>query len=127
MLCKIGMPLEDFSAVAFPALRGLEGFIKQIILKSGLKLADMNPIGDYFEPVVVGKYILRKDYADLVGDTYSNILVKSYNFYFSQRHGIFHMDTSVETSRILGSIEDARRIVDNVFEIIEDASKQLHS
>ena len=125
MLCKIDLPLEDYSAVAFPALRGLEGFIKQVLLKSGLKPTDKSLIGEYFEQKVVGKFILRKNYADFVGPPYSAILSNSYTYYFNQRHGIFHMDTRVETSRILGSPEDARRIVFEVFDMIEDASQQL--
>lgn len=125
MLCKIVVPLEDYSAIAFPALRGLEGFIKQVLLKGGLRPADKGHIGEYFEQKVVGSYVLKKNYADHVGDPYSNILAGSYTFYFNQRHGIFHMDASVETSRILGALEDAKRIVFDVFEIIEVASKEL--
>ncbi len=125
MLCKIVVPLEDHAAVAFPALRGLEGFIKQVLLKSGLTPGDKTPIGDYFEQKVAGKYILHKDYADHVGSPYVNILENSYTLYFTQRHGLFHMATNVETSRILGSFEDARRIVFEVFDMIEAASKEL--
>lgn len=125
MLCKIGFHLEDYSAVAFPALRGLEGFIKQVLLKSGLRPADKRNIGEYFEQKVVGKFVLQKDYADHVGSPYVNILANSYTLYFNQRHGLFHMATHVETSRILGSFDDARRIVFDVFDMIEAASKEL--
>lgn len=125
MLCKIGVHLEDYSAVAFPALRGLEGFIKQVLLKSGLRPADKSNIGEYFKQEVAGKYVLQKGYADHVGSPYVNILANSYTFYFNQRHGLFHMTTHVETSRILGSFEDARQIVSDVFDMIEDASKEL--
>lgn len=125
MLCKIKVPIEDYSAVAFPALRGLEGFIKQVLLKGGLKPADKGNIGEYFEQKVVGAYVLQENYANYVGTPCSDILAKCYSFYFNQRHGIFHMDASVETSRILGSFEDARRIVSEVFEMVEAASKKL--
>lgn len=125
MLCKIVVPLEDHAAVAFPALRGLEGFIKQVLLKSGLKPIDKSPIGDYFEQKVAGKYVLKKNYADHIGLPYVNILENSYTFYFNQRHGLFHMATHVETSRILGSFEDAKRIVFDVLDMIETASKEL--
>lgn len=125
MLCKIAVPLEDYAAVAFPALRGLEGFIKQVLLKSGLSPDDKSAIGSYFEQKVLGKYVLQKDYAAHVGSPYVNILENSYSFYFNQRHGLFHMATHVETSRILGSFEDARRIVFDVFNMIEASSKEL--
>lgn len=125
MLCKIVVPLEDYSAIAFPALRGLEGFIKQVLFKGGLNPSDKTPIGEYFEQKFVGSYVLQKNYADHVGNLYSDILATSYTFYFNQRHGIFHMNASVETSRILGALEDAKRIVFDVFEMIEDATKKL--
>lgn len=125
MLCKIAIPLEDYSAVAFPALRGLEGFIKQVLLKGGLKPADKDHIGEYFEQKVVGQHALRNDYADHVGTVFSPVLGKCYTLYANQRHGIFHMDASVETSRILGSVEDARQIVSTVFNTIELACQKL--
>lgn len=129
MLCKIVVPLEDHAPVAFPALRGLEGFIKQVLLKSGLKPEDKFPIGSYFEQKVVDKYVLQRDYANHVachgGPLHVKILEESYTYYFKQRHGLFHMSANVETSRILGSSEDAKRIVFDVFDIIENASKAI--
>jgi hypothetical protein len=125
MLCKVAAPLEDYSAVAFPALRGLEGFIKQILLKGGLKPADKDHIGDYFDQKVVGSWALRAEYASHVGPVFAPILESSYTLYYKQRHGIFHMDARVEASRILGSLEDARRIVFTVFETIESACQKL--
>lgn len=125
MLCKMAIPLEDYSAVAFPALRGLEGFIKQVLLKGGLKPTDKALIGDYFEQKVVGQWVLRQDYAEHVGIICSPILSTTYTLYANQRHGLFHMDTNVETSRILGSLEDAKRIVLAVFNTIESECKKL--
>jgi len=125
MLSKIALPLEDYAPVAFPALRGLEGFIKQVLLKSGLKLESKANIGEYFIEKFKGTYILHNDYATFVGIPYIDILEKSYNFYYNQRHGLFHMATYVETSRILGSCEDAKRIVIDVFNIIEVSCNEL--
>ena len=128
MLCKMAVPLEDYGAVAFPALRGLEGFIKQVLCKGGLKPADKQNIGEYFEQnKVVGHFALRSDYAAHVGETCTRVLGDSYTLYFNQRHGVFHMDASIEASRILGSLEDAKRIVFEVFESIEVSSKSLCS
>lgn len=129
MLCKIVVPLEDHAPVAFPALRGLEGFMKQVLLKSGLHPEDKFPVGSYFEPKVRDEYVLQKNYADHVvrhsGPSHVRILEESYTYYFKQRHGLFHMSTNVETSRILGSAEDAKRIVFDVLDMIENASKEL--
>ena len=124
MLSKIALPLEDYASVAFPALRGLEGFIKQVLIKSGLKPDNKTNIGEYFEKFK-GTYILPNEHATFVGIPYIGILEKSYNFYYNQRHGLFHMATHVETSRILGSCEDAKRIVVEVFNIIEVSCKEL--
>ena len=110
--------------MAFPALRGLEGFIKQVLIKSGLKPDNKTNIGEYFEKFK-GTYILPNEHATFVGIPYIGILEKSYNFYYNQRHGLFHMATHVETSRILGSCEDAKRIVVEVFNIIEVSCKEL--
>lgn len=127
MLCKVEIPLEDYGAVSFPALRGLEGFIKQLLVKSGLKPANSMAIGEYFEQIH-RQWKMRAIYSDYIRGkepSLISILEDSYMLYHNQRHGIFHMDVTVETSRVLGSIEDAKQIVLTIFETIESACKKL--
>lgn len=125
VLYKVDIPMEDYGAVAFPALRGLEGFIKQVFQKVGFKLTDKDSIGLYFDQAVTGRHALRQDYAAHAGQPYADVLADSYTLYANQRHGLFHMDVSVETSRVLGSAQDARRVVDEVFVNIEQACRKL--
>ncbi|MCX7192538.1 MAG: type II toxin-antitoxin system RnlA family toxin [Proteobacteria bacterium] len=126
-LCKVNLPLEDFGAIAFPALRGLEGFIKQVLISGGLKPGNKDSIGGYFEQKVVDMYVLSAVNSSYVGQPRADILATSYTLYKNQRHGLFHMDATPETSRILGSMHDAQMIVQEVLDNIEKACIKLLS
>ena len=118
-LTKIALPVEDYTCVAFPALRGLEGFIKDLLIRGNLKPAQQSTFGDYFRD---GK--LGKDYAAHVGGLLTPVLDECYGYYYANRHRSFHMDAPSDASRIL-DMNSAQAIVHKVFELIESSCKRL--
>lgn len=124
-LCRVNLPLEDFGALAFPALRGLEGFIKQVLIRGKLNPGDKTFVGDYFESKIVGQWVLTSQYLEYVGAPNADVLAASYTLYAKQRHGLFHMDATPETSRILGSAVEAKAIVNSVLDTIENGCVKL--
>lgn len=118
-LTKIDLPVEDYSCVAFPALRGLEGFIKDLLVLGNFRPAPRSTFSDYFRD---GK--LGSDQAAHVGEKLTEIINNCYAYYGAQRHRSFHMDAPSTTSRILDFVS-AKDIVSTVFELIEASCKRL--
>ncbi|NWC70329.1 type II toxin-antitoxin system RnlA family toxin [Pseudomonas sp. P7758] len=122
-LAKIELPVEDYSCVALPALRGLEGFVKDLLIRGNLHPAKQSTFGDYFRD---GK--LGKDQATHVtangGVALAEVIDECYAYYSAERHRTAHMDAPSTTSRIL-DFSTAKAIVNKVFELIEAASKRL--
>lgn len=121
---KIGIELEDYSALAFPALRGIEGFCFQILRDE----CRFNPshkaqLGDYFEKVGAD-YEMRDPHKKGIQPELKNLLDKSYTFWYKQRHGLFHMDGTVETSRVLSDRAEAVAITSKVLDFVDKAFEQ---
>lgn len=122
-LTKIELPLEDYSCVALPALRGLEGFIKDLLIKGNLRPAKQSTFSDYFRDGKLGK----DQAAHIVANgsqALSEVIDSCYALYAAQRHRIAHMDAPSTTSRIL-DCRTAGEIVAAVFELVEGSSKRL--
>lgn len=121
---KVGIELEDYSALAFPALRGIEGFCFQL-LRTDCKFdpTQKAQLGDYFEKVG-GGYEMRAPHKTGVQPELKNLLDKSYTFWYKQRHGLFHMDGTVETSRVLSDRAAAVAITSEVLDFVDKAFEQ---
>jgi hypothetical protein len=124
-LTKIGIELEDYAALAFPALRGLEGFSFQLLQSEcGLKPATKAKLGEYFEPHGAG-FCIRSPHGDSASVEAKALLAVCYKTWHDQRHRLFHMDGTVETTRILGSRTEAVTIVEDVLTAVESGYVEL--
>lgn len=120
IMTKIEMHLPDYGSVAFPALRGLEGFLYSELANSGLQPVASDNFGEYFEESKLpGQYAMRAPHAEYVGEPRCSELSKCYTYYNSQRHGIAHMSKRPEMSRMITDLAEARGIVDDVFSLID--------
>ncbi|EGM70204.1 type II toxin-antitoxin system RnlA family toxin [Shewanella sp. HN-41] len=102
-LCvKLAAPkLPDYSMLIYPELRALEGILKEQLSTLGIVVdRDFGGIftknkGRYgFDLVHAGKYPPEVE----------DIVCEAYDFYRKERHGLFHMETAVNTSRALGTL-----------------------
>jgi hypothetical protein len=115
-LNKLNIELEDYTAIAMPVLRGLEGYIKQVFIKKGYTV-DKNfghvINGNHGHPCVINSVKVNINCPYTV-----SAIEKCYTYWIQQRHGLFHVDGNVETTRIL-ALNDAQGIIDNTLELIE--------
>ena len=121
-MTKVAIPLEDYAAVAFPALRGLEGFCMQLLTEDcNLHPPQNQKLGEYFEAAVgqPGAFKMRSPASDGVGIPLQNLLSACYTTWNRQRHRLFHMDGTVETTRVIDTRDDAVALVDDVFRLVD--------
>lgn len=123
-LSKVAIELEDFAALAFPALRGIEGFCFQVLEKEcKFAPAAKAQLGEYFESFDKS-YRLRSPHRDGLNSALQTLLDGTYGLWHKHRHGLFHMDGTVETTRILTSRDAAVGIADEVLNFVDSAYAQ---
>jgi hypothetical protein len=115
-LRKLAIELSDYSCFTFPALRGLEGYVKLLFVhKIGVTIGK-DGFGEHFQnngelkTTIKSKHDLKTCHA----------IENSYQYYRNQRHGLFHTDAIIETTRIISNKHDADNIIENVTKIIEE-------
>ncbi len=119
-LTKINIALPDYGAIAFPALRGLEGFIKASLSGMGFNVPKRESFHEYFEQgKVLQSFTMRKEAAEKAGEPCASRIAECYTLFYKQRHSIAHMDVDPEMSRVISTADEARGIVKEVFCLIE--------
>mgnify|MGYP005897818069 CR=1 FL=1 len=108
--------LTDYSYIAYPVLRGLEGVLKSMFNRFGI-LIDSSGFGEYFK----FNHVHQKwEVSELtLGITNNNIhqkLVNLYTLYNNKRHSLFHVDS---LTPILTSQEEALSIVDEILNALD--------
>lgn len=123
-LSKMHIELDDYSAYAYPCLRGLEGIIKQIFINQGVTVFGREGFGTYFVKIK-GKYVASDTLNDAISDIgVRDKLCKLYKYYNRHRHGLFHIDDIIVTSKII-SLEEANNIITKTLELIDDCADHL--
>lgn len=117
--------ITDFTAYAFPILRGAEGTLKKIFYDEGIEITD--GFGEYFKINYSGtKAEWAKDCSVLFpNEQFRKSLLDLYLFYYKERHTLFHMDATIETSRTL-NYNDALDIVKNGLKLVDEVFKNLN-
>lgn len=124
-LTQVGIALEDYSAVAYPALRGLEGYCFQLLgEEGGIALNVREKLGDYFDLEAPTPRVLST-YQATCSLEVQQTLVEGYQLWHNLRHRLFHMDGSVDTTRMLKTREEAVAIVDEVFSLVESGHQRI--
>lgn len=116
-LVKIAGALPDFSFVAFPALRGLELYMKQLLVDNQHPVSAKQGLGAFFTQ----QGALLSGCAAKIGCS-STIyaLETSYALHGKHRNGLFHADGQIPAmTRIVEEKREATDIVYNVLRTIE--------
>lgn len=113
------LELPDYSFLAFPILRGLEGCIKEIFNNFGINIA--NNIGGQFpDNTGTGEYkLIEKHKLVINNDVIVEALELMYNYHRSNRHGIFHVDDTIISTRLINDISIAQSLINETAELIE--------
>ena len=127
-LSKLDIQMEDYSSFAFPALRGLEGYIRQLLKFKGNSdgVKNVNKLGRLFNEDV-NNYSWLQDFAksDIDCDATCSALEKSYNFWKSKRHPYFHVDRHIQMTPIIWNKGDAETIIHEALTLIEKTYSQI--
>lgn len=131
-LTKLELQLPDYAPIAFPALRGLEGFLKTELESAGFDLSRVGNFGEYFEGDVATSFKMRDIHKNHLDTKFSGIpfaeeFAKCYTKYNKQRHGLFHMGTTALETRTLPDIDTAKAVVAEVFDTIDKFCRNIPS
>ncbi|MCU4904554.1 type II toxin-antitoxin system RnlA family toxin [Bacillus paranthracis] len=119
-LQKVDVPMEDYSPFVFPALKTLEGVIKDILLSEGIDFKLVREFGKLFERDRTGKYVyINADDAKIDSEVVRAALAALYNYYHRERHGLFHVANIDLTTRVIETKPQADRIISEVIRLIE--------
>lgn len=114
--------ISDYTAYAFPILRGAEGVLKKIFYEEGITITD--GFVEYFKTTHGGtKAEWAKDCSVLFpNEAFRKSLLDLYLFYNKERHTLVHTDATIETSRTL-NYNDSLEIVKNGLNLIDSVFK----
>lgn len=126
-LRKFVVELNDYSAFAFPVLRGLEGILKQIYLENGI-IIGKEGFGDYLQidGQGINVNLTSKTKGKIKCNKTQKVLCDIYSFYNYNRHGLFHMDGTVVTSKTINRAE-AENIINSSLDLIEASYNNMKS
>ena len=124
-LKKISLDIEDYSFLAYSAIRALEGYIKQLFLNRGIQINKDGFTTEIFS-WVISTHTLTKKIREKIGcDKTCNAIETCYSYYNKHRHTLFHTEGIPSTTRLIESQSDADRIVDKVIELIEQTYESI--
>lgn len=123
-LCKVDIDLPDYGPIAYPSLKGLEGFIKTELKAGGLDPQTAEKVGEYFERSGA-TYQMKDITAEHVGEPRASLMAACYSYWHAQRHGIAHTGLGEHDTRVIPDILTARNIVNDVIELLEKTCIKL--
>lgn len=118
--------LEDYCGLVAPAMRGLEGFIKQVYCLSGKVPEEKIMIGEWFEAQGT-RWVMRPVPAMHVGALHAQILADGYAMFYAERHTLSHMGFDPENSRLIENIDEARAIINRVFDFVDSSCAKIRT
>lgn len=115
ILLNSSLQLPDYSAYAFPVLKGAEGVLKQLFAEREAPIGK-DGFGAYFRN---NKWIEPRD--SIFPEESRKKVLDLYNYYHKHRHTTFHSDVTIETTRTLNHDEafeivtECLRLIDTVY------------
>ena len=116
---KLSVDLPDYSMMVFPALRGMEGCIKDLFARRGYILGGTKlSIGDQFDQAT--KHVtpaVKLSLGNCVNTCSAAEMI--YAHFSAHRNGLLHVDSVLVTTRVIEKQAEAIEIIDSAFHIIE--------
>lgn len=127
-LSTVNIELSDYSSFAFAALRGLEGYIKKLFKERGI-IVTGNNFGTYIDGGTGGAraFLLPAAKGQINSPKFCKAIEDSYNYFRNHRHGLFHVDGIIETTRIISTKREADELLKDIFNVIETTYVNLTS
>lgn len=123
-LRSIKVTLPDYTCLVFPELRAIEGVIKNTLFINDIEYNEN--IGEIFEYISQHNYKVKSEFeSQLPCRILRTALGDAYSFYHKHRHGLFHMNDEVGSSRTITSLITAIGLTDDIYKLIKDVYKAL--
>lgn len=119
VVLKLSLDLPDYSMLVFPAIRGMEGCIKDLFGKRGYLLGSRLNLGDQFDQKT--KKVTSTVQAKLGCAGTCAAVEGIYGFFSIHRNGLLHIDSVVSLSRIIETQQEAVELVGSALHEIEKA------
>ena len=117
---NIDANLQDYSFIAFPILRGMEGVLKELTIRYGILQTGDKTFHMFDKDPVSRIYSLNPKYnTNISSPTKINSLNNLYNFFSKHRHTLFHVEQIDVGTRLL-SKADALTIINDAILYIEN-------
>lgn len=120
-LRSIKITLPDYTCMLFPELRALEGMLKHIFFINDIEYVDT--VGELFDYISTHNYRLKLEVEAELSPQIARALSKAYSFYHKHRHGLFHMEDDVNSSRTITTLDTALGLTDDIYKLIKDMYK----
>lgn len=116
--------LTDYSGLLVSPYRGLERLIYDLQTAEGIRV---KMIGQAYEKRADGSYCLKSGYRKRIKSiVYNEVMSALYTEYFEKRNFYLHSNNSLSSeSRVIDSMEEARKIFDNLLTIVEYNCEKL--
>ena len=118
VLTKLKIDLPDYSAMVFPALRGLEAYIKCLLVKHGIVVTIGGGVSSHFNR----GSLLPGNQAKIACKHTISAIEDSFEYYSANRHGLFHVDGTPATTRTIGDRQEAIAIVGHILHLMDQSS-----
>jgi hypothetical protein len=121
------LELPDYSFLVFPILRGLEGCIKEIFNNFGINIA--NNIGGQFpDNSGTEEYkLIEKHKNQINNEVVVEALELMYKYHRNNRHGIFHVDDTIISTKLINDLSVAHSLINETAELIEKCYAAIKS
>jgi hypothetical protein len=123
-LLKLNVNLSDYGLMVYPLLRTLEYVIREVLEKNGYELAKYEPFKNIFSKRQ-NKFHLTLNEKCTLGDEGRIKLEKCYNFYYTQRHDLAHLENDIMTMRTIEEQNVAHEIAAECIDLIEDINEKF--
>lgn len=126
LLSSSDIEFEDYCCYVFPVLKGLEAFLKQLLLNKEIFLNNngFGPILDYDKNDA--RHYLKRSYRDSINDSaYVDCIEEVYHYFKQSRHVYFHANQVLIMTSMIESKCEADAIISDVLELIENTAKKI--
>ena len=121
---KIDVALDDYTAFAFPVLKGLEGVLKQIFRDYGI-VVTKDGFGDLIENKAIQVKLIGEAKEKIKNSQIASEICGLYSFYSAQRHPLVHVDGLIATTKTL-SRGEALNLIDTALNLIESTVQKIN-
>ena len=115
--------MDDYSCIAFPSLRVLEGVIRRILLQNGIINHITTPVGSFFDNISVGNFCLKAEFSKKMTPDVARVVNSLYSYYNRMRHQYGHAGSSDLDTAIIADRSVANSLLFDTLGLIEKACK----